>query len=461
MGNVYIGDANSIARKIKCGYIGVDGIARKIKQIYVGDESGKARVAWQSVLDKVTSYLSVKKTSGCTIDTLHLTTTIYSGYIYHDLLTQSKNPNVIYFPCYFGYTDTISSREYKDYYIKKVTLDANENISSIKSIKVGYGIYGPNQNDTITFHCMFEIGNYLFCSYTYGSMSNEGPNRYMILCDMDQQEIVYSKKYAAWQYNEMDIKSGFAFNDTTAVVTYGIGCSIALLKLSGTEIVIKSNQYLKDPTGGYEIKYDDYFQVVKLSNTKGLIMGYYSGGDELVCACAFKLNDDNESLTFGTVVKFPYGIVCNTSNNSSLLPINNTNAVFCCEYDHGSSSRLYQIPTIVNDDLTVTFGTYYDEYSDWTHPFLFRKLASSTTSYGVRGNNCGFVTYEYDVVNAKIIYKGLLTPQNNPAGITGFRGTPISFKDNKMLAFDYIRYDDDVGYMDHHYELIPCIAEFK
>ena len=44
MGNIYIGDSNSKARKIKSAYIGVDGIARKIKAIYVGDENGKARL---------------------------------------------------------------------------------------------------------------------------------------------------------------------------------------------------------------------------------------------------------------------------------------------------------------------------------------------------------------------------------------------------------------------------------
>jgi hypothetical protein len=48
MGNVYIGDSNSKARKIKSAYIGVDGIARKIKAIYVGDANGKARVSWSS-----------------------------------------------------------------------------------------------------------------------------------------------------------------------------------------------------------------------------------------------------------------------------------------------------------------------------------------------------------------------------------------------------------------------------
>lgn len=180
-------------------------------------------------------------------------------HLHSDLLTPSKNPNAVYFPCYFGYRDTINSCEYSYYYIKKVTLDANDNISSIKSVSLGTGIYGPNQNDNITFNCMFEIGNYLFCSYTYGSMSNEGPNRYMILCDMDQQKIVYSKKYASWQYNYMDIKSGFAFNDTTAVITYGIGCNVTLLKISGTEIEIKSDQYMKDPERGFEIDDKDYF----------------------------------------------------------------------------------------------------------------------------------------------------------------------------------------------------------
>ena len=62
MGNAYIGDSNSKARKIKSAFVGIDGKARKIKKIYVGDENGKARLAWQSIVEAG----SVKFTSSTT-----------------------------------------------------------------------------------------------------------------------------------------------------------------------------------------------------------------------------------------------------------------------------------------------------------------------------------------------------------------------------------------------------------
>ena len=48
MGNIYIGDSNSKARKINNVYIGIDGKARKVKQAYIGDSNGKARLIWSS-----------------------------------------------------------------------------------------------------------------------------------------------------------------------------------------------------------------------------------------------------------------------------------------------------------------------------------------------------------------------------------------------------------------------------
>lgn len=58
MGNIYIGDSNSKARKIKSAYVGVDNIAKKIKAVYIGDANGKARLVWQSVIEKVVTFVS-------------------------------------------------------------------------------------------------------------------------------------------------------------------------------------------------------------------------------------------------------------------------------------------------------------------------------------------------------------------------------------------------------------------
>ena len=52
MGNIYIGDSNSKARKIKSAYVGdSNGKARKIKKVYVGDENNKAKLVWQSIVE--------------------------------------------------------------------------------------------------------------------------------------------------------------------------------------------------------------------------------------------------------------------------------------------------------------------------------------------------------------------------------------------------------------------------
>ena len=58
MGNIFVGDADSKARKINNVYVGIDGIARKVKQIYVGDENGIARLIWKSVAEKLTKFVS-------------------------------------------------------------------------------------------------------------------------------------------------------------------------------------------------------------------------------------------------------------------------------------------------------------------------------------------------------------------------------------------------------------------
>ena len=48
MGNIFIGDSNSKARKVTNAYVGIDGKARKVKAVYVGDANGKARLVWNS-----------------------------------------------------------------------------------------------------------------------------------------------------------------------------------------------------------------------------------------------------------------------------------------------------------------------------------------------------------------------------------------------------------------------------
>lgn len=49
MGNIYVGDANNIARKVKRIYVGdANGIARKVLKGYVGDANGVAKMFYMA-----------------------------------------------------------------------------------------------------------------------------------------------------------------------------------------------------------------------------------------------------------------------------------------------------------------------------------------------------------------------------------------------------------------------------
>lgn len=50
MGDIYIGDINGIARKVKNIYVGdINGIARKVQKAYIGDANGIARQVYTAV----------------------------------------------------------------------------------------------------------------------------------------------------------------------------------------------------------------------------------------------------------------------------------------------------------------------------------------------------------------------------------------------------------------------------
>lgn len=72
MGNIYVGNSNNTASKMKNIYVGVNGVARKVKAVYVG-VNNVARLVWQSLKKKV-SFISGTKQVGVTNDTLSLRT---------------------------------------------------------------------------------------------------------------------------------------------------------------------------------------------------------------------------------------------------------------------------------------------------------------------------------------------------------------------------------------------------
>lgn len=77
MGNIFIGDSNSKARKVTNAYVGIDGKARKVKAVYVGDANGKARLVWTSgipydiILATNTTSFAVSKDGGNTFTTVN------------------------------------------------------------------------------------------------------------------------------------------------------------------------------------------------------------------------------------------------------------------------------------------------------------------------------------------------------------------------------------------------------
>lgn len=57
MGDIYIGDANGIARKVNSIYVGdANGIARKVQNIYIGDANGIARQVYSAFDPLILSY---------------------------------------------------------------------------------------------------------------------------------------------------------------------------------------------------------------------------------------------------------------------------------------------------------------------------------------------------------------------------------------------------------------------
>lgn len=74
MGNIYVGDANNIARKVKGIYVGdANGIARKVLKGYVGDANGVAQEFYSSGISPIRgsfshSYVVPQNKSTTTID---------------------------------------------------------------------------------------------------------------------------------------------------------------------------------------------------------------------------------------------------------------------------------------------------------------------------------------------------------------------------------------------------------
>ena len=428
---MFIG-VNNLARKIKNCYVGVDGKARKIKAVYVGVD-GKARLVWQQILDKVKSFSSVIKTNPYVVDSIGYSYKTFRGGINPYILIPSKNDNAVYLPtttddCHINndYTST-------KYCIRKIIFNG-DNISSVKTITVGDYASGTNYSGeyyrtSITFNCLFEFGDYLFCAYSLWKNGESFPTAYMCLCDMDNEKILSSS------VGVPEIKSGFTFNDTTAVVSYGAAGVLGLIKRNGTGFSVTTYKLI-NPETGYSFSGTEHFKVAKISNNIGVVIGYYG----YLYACAFRLNSDN-TLTLGTLVKHNSNTICNDSDTSSFISIDHNTAIFSCTYSSsGEYYSLYHIPVIVDDNLNVTFGTHlYDGYDDWRGSMNFSMFKIANKSFGgLNFSKFELLVYEYNT-NTKSITKNTLALKNASGDTSILHNliAPLGSNSNKLVGFNY------------------------
>lgn len=130
MGNIFIGDSNSKARMIKSLYIGVNNVAKKVKAVYVGDSSGKARLVWQSMITKITSWKHYVSRS---VSKLEPSYTAYHIDSTHNPITFEDNEKRYLLSA--SVRDTSGS--VSSYAIMEIEVDDNANIIDYKYTSLG------------------------------------------------------------------------------------------------------------------------------------------------------------------------------------------------------------------------------------------------------------------------------------------------------------------------------------
>lgn len=451
---MYVG-VDNVARKIKSTYVGVDGKARKVKAVYVG-VNGVARLVWSSTFGKVKNYLSVKNANKYNV----MSQVAYFGCSYfpetYSIIPSNKSKNIIYTEGFhtfsYSYTDTTWY-----YFIQKIVFDDSDNI-------IGSGFYNyaqTAQGHSYDLLCKFEFGDYLFncITDTYDGNTTATTS----LFDYSTGKKVFESNYFGRHCD------GVAFNDNIAITTMENANSITLIKRNGTSI---SNTYITIPNSlsGY---YPDYgLKIIKLSDTKGLVMGraYSSyGGNEGIYAFGFKINSDENSVTFGTMQSYLSSSICNRFDMSKLIKIDETHAVFSSTYDMNNNSpenKFYNvtlIPVLVDDNLNVSFGSFVTIRDTAIRGNYYQKIGSGNTIGVATKNNYTLHLYDIDVKTNTIIDKGNVDPLTNNTGMTNPYWDNIStFKDNKII---YLKYSTDLNetttYKNYDSTITPIIGEFS
>ena len=158
MGDIYIGDANGIARKVNSIYVGdANGIARKVQNIYIGDANGIARQVYSAFDPIILSYwacnvqcrsgesTSDKKDTGYILPRSRVIEAQNAGYLYVEgnlygnFYTTDDNGRVQVFMLSNNIPFGSGATKYGPSYYETISINFKESISSILAYPWDYG----------------------------------------------------------------------------------------------------------------------------------------------------------------------------------------------------------------------------------------------------------------------------------------------------------------------------------
>ena len=377
MGNVYIGDSSSKAKKLKNAYIGVNGIARKIKAIYVG-VNGIARLVWNGGKRVLTKYLHCNMGS----NPIQLYNT-YSSRQSAGSVSSFKNSQLSSgFLCdvYSSYNDGTGTTYYYNS-IQRFSLDNDYNLTNIGRVNYNYSWGGTRYDgswyNSASTACDFyhELGDYLFMCLR--NISDGYNNReYYAIRDWSGNEIC-SLDQASWISNSVMPTSGFAFSNSTMIVGINSPSRLCLgvINFDGSNLTqaYYYPTYVDSSGNSYYLRTinNRNVSVVQLENNLGIMA--FQGATEQYSdlsvggsiAVAFRLNSDG-SITFGNAmyVKEGYSAQSNTTTGI-LLSIDKNHAVMYDHYYSSSDSGYYYyskkwFALYIDDNLNITITDRYD-----------------------------------------------------------------------------------------------------
>ena len=156
MGNIFIGDSNSKARKVTNAYVGIDGKARKVKAVYVGDSSGKARLVWQSMITKINSWKHYVSRS---VSNLEPSYSAYHIASTEKPITLDDNENRFMVSAYCRN----SNGEVASYAIIEIEVDNDANIIDYKYTSIGSDVIAKCKLPSLNAYAYTSYSSYYNC----------------------------------------------------------------------------------------------------------------------------------------------------------------------------------------------------------------------------------------------------------------------------------------------------------